>query len=273
MYLYCLVALFSTAAILLQGAQAQVQSRSSSAQTAESQKVVPTVKIKTSAQPIACPGSFPTDLSVTDCRFYWGRRWEQFITGSVTDQAIGGTLFYGAIAQARRSPPEWRGNWEGYGRRIGVRYSQGVAKGAAEIIVGWMMNDDPRHVAYDDDRHFVCKHNDAFGPDNVTIRNAVIARRVVHAVYDTITIRRSTIHGTGCRLPAISRFVGDFASAYGGYPWYRHKENTFPNVGLRAASAFGSAFVPSFYAEFKPEIARTLGAIFRRGRTTSTAKK
>jgi hypothetical protein len=96
-------------------------------------------------------------------------------------------------------------------------------------------------------------------------------QRFGHAWYDVITVRRSTIQGKGRRIPAISRFAGEAAGAYAGYPWYPGAENTFSMVGQRAAGAFGTAVLSSFYTEYKPEITNLLGAVFRRGRQSNSS--
>jgi hypothetical protein len=71
-------------------------------------------------------------------------------------------------------------------------------------------------------------------------------------------------------MPAYSRFTGWAAGAYAGYPWYPAAENTAPKVAERAAGAFGTAALSSFYNEYKPEIARLMGAILQQGRQKTT---
>jgi hypothetical protein len=224
---------------------------------------------------IPCPGTFPTDLTVTDCRFKIGKRFENFANGSLTDQAMAGAAFYGLMAQGLQTPSEWHRTWEGYGLRVGVRYNQAVAKGTAQFLVGWILQDDPRHIGYYDDPGYLRKHvklANGAGESTTTAdwagpvdRHAGL-KRAWHAVYDSITVRHSTRNGLGARIPAFSRFAADFGSAYGGYAWYRGPENTFEKAGLRAAGSLGSELVSSFYTEYKPEIGRALGALFKRGR-------
>jgi hypothetical protein len=220
-----------------------------------------------------CPGAFPTDLTATDCRYNPKQRSLDFVAGSVTDQAILGAVIFGAGAQIIQSPPEWKRTWDGYGRRVGSRYTQQIGKGAAQYLVGLMLKDDPRFLAYHDDPGVLRKHQAAVyalkeGPSSSQNLEALSHdgwQRFGHVWYDVITVRRSTMTGDGRRIPAFSRFAGEFGGAYAGYPWYPASENTFPQVGQRAAGAFGSALLQSFYTEYKPEITNLLGAIFRRG--------
>jgi hypothetical protein len=258
----------------------------------------------TSGQPIpvspppevhVCPGAFPTDLTQTiDCRYTAGQRLLTFVSGSVTDQSMLSAVIYGAGAQIIQSPSQWGRTWEGYGRRVGSRYTQAVGKGAAEYLVGSIMQDDPRFLAYCDDPRVIRSHQDAVRtlssrlvPDADHLPNSEPPghrpapaksldalthdgwQRFGHAWLEVITVRRSSLSGDGARIPAISRFAGEIGGAYAGYPWYPGADNTPTQVGERAAGAFGTAVLSSFYTEYQPEITGLLGAIFRRGQSKS----
>lgn len=227
------------------------------------------------ARPL-CPGGFPTDLSVTSCRYTLGMRRDAFIKNSLTDKAILGAVVFGLGAQIVESPGEWKRTWEGYGKRVGVRYNQAVAAGTAQFLAGFIMNDDPRHISYRNDPHLHAerlaaiskkKRGEATAVDPYAEQpHATVGKRIGHAFFDSLTVRRSSMDGNGPRMPALSRFVGAYASAYGGYAWYAGPENTPKNASLRAAQAFGTDVGASFYTEFEPDIAKLLGAIFKRGR-------
>ncbi len=235
-----------------------------------------------------CPGAFPTDLTQTiDCRYTAKQRVLDFATGSVTDQSILSAAILGAGAQIIKSPSEWGRTWNGYGRRVGSRYTQAIGKGAAVYLTGSILQDDPRFLAYRDDPRVIKRQQDALyaftarqSPGIVTPGYTPAAtqsldaqthdgwQRFGHAWYDVITVRRSSMDGNGRRIPAFSRFAGEFAGAYAGYPWYPSAENKFPQIGEHAAGAFGTALLSSFYTEYKPEITSLLGALFRRGQST-----
>lgn len=219
-----------------------------------------------------CPGAFPTDLTATDCRYTPKQRTLDFVTGSVTDQAILGAVAFGLGAQIIQSPPEWKRTWYGYGMRVGSRYTQAVGKGSAQLLSGFILDDDPRFLAYRSDPAVIRKQQRAVtayaARDSADSADALTHdgwQRFGHAWYDVITERHSTVSGNGLRIPAISRFAGEFGGAYAGYPWYPAAENKFPQVGERAAGAFGTAVLSSFWTEYQPEITNLLGAIFRRG--------
>jgi hypothetical protein len=227
-----------------------------------------------------CPGAFPTDLtanpeSSTGCSYTAPQRTQDFVTGAVTDQPILSATVFGLGAQIIQSPSEWKRTWYGYGMRVGSRYTQAVGKGTAEYITGLMLNDDPRFLAYSNDPGVIRERQNAvraFKEGTGQSRKALDAlthdgwQRFGHAWYDVITVRRSARDGDGRRIPAFSRFAGEIGGAYAGYPWYPGAENKLPQVGERAAGAFGTAVLSSFWTEYQPDITNLLGKIFRRGR-------
>lgn len=220
-------------------------------------------KQKTKDDRIPCPGSFPTDLNVTDCSFKPVMRLENLVTNSLTDRSLGGAAFYSLVAQGFQSPSEWHRTWKGYGLRVGVRYNQAVAKGTAQFLAGSIIHDDPRHVSYDNDPHHYREFkgiSDSPATGALTIPHKQW-KRVWHAVFDSVTVPQSSSDGLGRRLPAFSRFIGDIGSAYGGYAWYPGPENRLPKAAQRAAGSLGSDLASSFYTEYKPEITKILSRV------------
>lgn len=212
--------------------------------------------------PVHCPGSYPGDLTVTTCRFSESQRLDAFVNNSLTDQAILGAALSALISQAQRSPHEWPRTWEGFGQRTGVRYGQSVTKGAVEFALGTLFREDPRHVRYADDP-LVLKS----AKDKGQAVQPAVSRRIGHALLDSVTVRHSRDDGLGTRLPAFSRFGGAFASGYVGRYWYPASVNTPSDIAVRSSSAFAGTFTSSFYNEFKPEVGRLLGWMFKRGKT------
>ena len=217
---------------------------------------------------LICPGSFPTDLTLSNCEYTGRQRLQQWVTTSFTDQAMLGAIVFGTGAEIIRSPSEWPRTWEGLGNRIGVRYTQAAARGSAEFIVGSMLRDDPRHLSYKNDphTHYGTKIKSCSSAEIETISYPEPAHiglnRVGHALLDSVTVLKSEPCGNGRRLPALDRLVGVWAGAYGGYPWYPRTENTFANVSQRAGTAYGSTLMGSFYTEFSPELFSALSKLF-----------
>ena len=214
-----------------------------------------------------CPGGFPTDLTDTDCTYKLKDRALDYVSGSLTDQAVLGAVVFGLGAQIIQSPSEWKRTWEGYGQRVGSRYTQAVGKGTAQFLVGWALQDDPHFLAYRNDPAVIARRREAvrsLGSSQEAL-NHDGWQRFGHAWWDVITVRRSSKDGNGRRIPAFSRFAGQFGGAYAGYPWYPGPENKFLQLGQRTAGAFGTSALSSFYTEYQPEVTRLLGAVLRRG--------
>lgn len=221
---------------------------------------------------LVCPGGFPTDLTATNCEFTPGARLQQWITTSFTDQALLGAVAFGTAAELIRSPSEWPRSWEGLGQRVGVRYTQGAARGSAEYLVGTLLRDDPRHLSYKNDPHthygLKVVSCSASGIETRWYGAAghMALRRIGHPLLDSVTVLHSDPCGNGSRLPALDRLVGIWAGAYAGDPWYPRAENTPQNVGQRAAMAYGTTLLGSFYTEFSPEILREVSRVFSASR-------
>lgn len=205
---------------------------------------------------VVCPGDPAGNLSSKDCSFTMSLRLESFVTGSLTDQAMLGATFFGAVAQVRNDPPEWGRNWTAYGYRVGSRYGQDVGKGVVEFVFGEAMRTDPRHISY--------------ASDPRVTKLPTTSRRIGHAFMDFLTVRQSSAAGDGKALPNIPVFAGAAGSAFVGNLWYPESAKAPGQVALRAGGCLATALGGSFYTEFSPELGRLLGGIFKRGRTPAT---
>lgn len=219
-----------------------------------------------------CPGMPAGDLSQTDCSFTPSLRLEQFVTTSVTDQAMLGAAFFGLMAQFQNNPAEWGRGWEGYGYRVGTRYAQGLAKGLTNYTIGAIMHDDPRNITYASDPAYCLPgpNGNLPGPPCKHVRQTGVSPRIRHVFLNWIAVRHSNVLGDGKRLPNVPLFAGAAASGFVGYAWYPDHLATPQQAGLRASYSLATALGSSFYNEFQPEIGRLLGAIFRRGSTPQT---
>src|SRR5260370_37550351 len=183
-------------------------------------------------------------------------RLEQFVTSSVTDQAMLGATFFSLMAQFRNDPSEWGRGWRGFGYRVGSRYAQNFAKGLTNYGIGALMHADPRHVSYASDPLIPLEK-----------RQSGVAPRIRHAFLDWLTVRRSDTEGRGKRWPNLPMFAGAAASGFVGNTWYPDHLATPQQAGVRASNSLATALASSFYNEFRPEMNRLLAVIFRRGRT------
>jgi len=214
-----------------------------------------------------CPGSFPSDLSVVNCRYLSRDRFQQFITTGLTDQAMLESVTGSLFTQWLKTPGEWPRTWKYYGYRVGASYTQSVGNASAQFIVGAIIHDDPRHVSCDSDP--LLFHNDP-----TTEKPCSRWHRFGHALFDSITVRnsdpgflmkqdlsdplavsnrkdeREQLKKQYHRFPAFSRLAGAYAGAYAQYPWEPGNSNKFGAVSQRAALSFAPTFLGSFYTEY-----------------------
>jgi len=210
-----------------------------------------------------CPGDPAGALGSIDCSFTMTMRLQEFLGGSVTDQAALEAIFFGGFAQWMDSPKEWKQDWTGFGYRVGSRYAQGAAKGLAELAVGAAMRTDPRHVSYlsDPGRVADCE---TIGQVKQRDHSPKVMPRVGHAFLDWVSVRQSSPCNGGKRLPNLPLFAGAAASGFVGNAWYPEELITPGQAGIRASYSLATALGSSFYTEFQPEIGRALGWIFKR---------
>jgi hypothetical protein len=184
----------------------------------------------------------------------------EFLSTSVTDQALAGaTLFGGFASLTHRDPPEWGHDWGSVGRSIGTRYAQNFAKGAANYGVGWVISADPRHLSLSNDPGF---------PRSAPPRTSA---RIGHALFDWVSVRRSAADGNGKRWPNFPLWAGAAASGLVGNAFLPSDRATVKSAVVTASSSLGTALAASFYTEFSPELGRLLGGIFKRGRMPSAS--
>lgn len=207
-----------------------------------------------------CPGSFPSDLTIVNCRYTARDRLQQFVTTGITDQAMVLSVTGSLFTQAIKTPGEWPRTWKYYGYRVGSSYTQSVGNATAQLIVGSLLRDDPRHVQCERDPLLY-----GIQPAASATFHCTNMRRFGHALLDSITVRKSTeglrptddearfkaqLKSKYKRIPAISRLVGVYAGAYSQYPWEPRSANTFGAVSQRAALSFAPTFLGSFYTEY-----------------------
>jgi hypothetical protein len=226
----------------------------------QSASTVPAMQGQLAVPRRTCPGDPAGNLASIDCNFTPSQRREQFVTGSVTDQALLGAVFFGSVAQLMDDPAEWKKDWTGLGERIGARYAQNFTKGLTEYAFSAMLYTDPRHVSYANDPR-VGNHKLGVKP------------RIGHAFMDFLSVRRSSQNGDGRALPNVPLFAGAAASGFVGYAWYPDRLATPQEAARRASFSLGTALAASFYTEFQPEVGRLLGAIFKRGRAPKVPAK
>lgn len=132
-----------------------------------------------------------------------------------------------AYGQFLDSPHIYHTGLAEFQRRYEIHYAYRGARTTAELIVGYLHNEDPRF-----------RRSIAHGfwrRTNSSIRNVLISP-----------------DADGNARVAYAPIAGAFGSAFTASMLYRHSE-TLPNTLEHAAAVYSFYFVRSFYQEFKPE--------------------
>jgi len=220
----------------------------------------------------SCPGDEPGALGSYDCNFTMKARTEQFVSSSLTDQALLGATFFGTVAQIRHDPEEWKQDWGGFGYRVGSRYAQNLTKGLTQFTFGMILKTDPRHLSYINDPGRIPDRDCAKDQPTSTGQDRApkVGPRIGHAFLDWATARQSSLCGGGRRLPNIPMFAGAAASGFIGNLWYPDRLATPGEAGLRELLTRHCAIRQFLYRVSACEVGRLLGAILKRGKTPKT---
>lgn len=159
----------------------------------------------------------------------------------VSGTGLFGAAFFAAIAQWQDSPKEWPLGAEGYGRRLGTRYAQGLAKSTGTFLAGAVNHEDPRHYP-----------SEAAGNQKPSF-----GRRLGHAILRTVWTQRDS----GGHFIAMSTIGGAFSSGFIGRAWTPDRQNTLGQAMIRTGTAFGGNLASSIFAEFQPDLAGISGKI------------
>ena len=172
---------------------------------------------------------------------------DRLLTGS----AVFGAAFFGAMAQLRNDPSEWPQGADGFGRRFGTRYTQGMAKSTGAFLVGTLNHEDPRRHA---PRIPGCSHNHA-GKSGFLARTGDALLRTVWTHRDNCT--------DGI---AFSNFAGALSSGFVGRAWLPDRNNSIGRAFGRSGTAFGGDVGASLFSEFQGDLSGFFGRMFGSGK-------
>jgi len=173
---------------------------------------------------------------------------DQLLTGS----ALFGAAFFAGIAQLQNDPSEWPQGADGFGRRFGVRYAQGMAKSTGSFLFGALDHEDPR--AHPPANLFCASHD--HGPKTgFWPRTGSALLRVVWVHRDNCT--------DGI---AFSHIAGALSSGFIGMAWTPPPGNTIGQAFARSGTAFGGDVAASVFSEFQSDIFGVVSRLFGRGK-------
>lgn len=138
--------------------------------------------------------------------------------------AIGPALGAG-IGQWEDEPPAWGEGAEGYGRRIASGMARHLISESIRAGVAAADGEDPRYHRSDER---------GFWP------------RTRHVIVETVTSQTAS----GARIPAFSRFAGDYGAAFISNTWYPANRATVGYALRRGSSSFGASFGFHLFEEF-----------------------
>lgn len=160
--------------------------------------------------------------------------------------AIFGAAFFGGIAQWQNSPPEWPQGMEGFGRRFGTRYVQGMAKSTGTFLVAAAAHEDLR---------------DQRPPCDGTVYSGWhrFGRTLLGSFYGFKDQTVSASPKTSCRNKLlISRVAGALSSGFVGMAWTPDNSNTVSKALVRSATALGGTVGETVWAEYKGDALKLL---------------
>jgi hypothetical protein len=208
-----------------------------------------------------CPGGFPSDLTRLNCLYTQRQRSIDWVTSSLTDEAMlnsaGAAL--GAFMFAD-SPTTWPRTGLGYLRDWRASYLSGMANGTTQYLLNSAFNFDPEHVSCRTGyfiRHESLQTLDPDDPDAPVDQSSLLQKaldhdctvpwRIFHVILDTVATRKSTPMGRAILSWPSPRIVGAFAGAFAESPWEPPADNSTQEILTRAGE---SLIVPAIGALF-----------------------
>lgn len=152
-------------------------------------------------------------------------------------QSLTGGLFSAGFGTWRNRPPEYGTQWEGFGKRYGMRLTGTITSNAMEASLGALWGEDPRYFRAPADGKF--------------------GRRVGHAVKSAFLARDRN----GNTMPAYARYAAITGSNFLSNTWRVSGESRAQDAASRIAFGFMGRVIGNAFEEFWPDVKRKL---FRR---------
>ncbi len=182
---------------------------------------------------------------------YWGG---ELFTGS----AFFGAALFGAVGEWRHKPPEWPQGFDGFGRQLGTRYTQGMVKSTATFVAGIATREDPRPkpppLARIDSSRFGCRPS--------TSIKGRLGQSLLRVVWNACESR-----------PAPARAMGSFASGFVGLAWAPPSQDKVSSALVNSGTAFAGYIGASVFSEFQTDLFGLLGKMFPTGKPQAASNR
>jgi hypothetical protein len=149
-------------------------------------------------------------------------------------QTLSGGLFSAGFGTWRNRPPEYGTQWEGFGKRYGMRLTGTATSNAMEAGLGALWGEDPRYFRAGADRKF--------------------GGRVGHAVRSAFLARDRN----GNTMPAYARYGAIAGSNFLSNTWRVSSESSAQDAVSRIGLGFLGRVIGNAVEEFWPDVKKKL---------------
>lgn len=152
-----------------------------------------------------------------------------FARSTAGPASLAGGIISSGFGTGLDDPHEYRGTWEGFGKRYAMRLSGISTSKAMEAGLGTLWGEDPRYVR---------------DPD------APFGARVWNVVRMTFVARRrdATLH------PGYARYAAISGSNFLSNTWREPSESGLGHAGIRIVEGFGARMAGNAFSEFWPDL-------------------
>jgi len=151
-----------------------------------------------------------------------------------TPSAIFGSLASAGLSQLRNSNPEFGQGMLGYSKRAGPKYAEGMAKATGEYVSAWVFRENPKPPT-----------------------SQCSSWHRVFCAAGSLVVKRNS---SGELRPVFSKVLGAASDGFVGTEWYA--DDSWKVAVRRSGVSFATSLVYREFAEFQPEIFRTVGKLF-----------
>jgi hypothetical protein len=172
---------------------------------------------------------FPTSSSSSDQPITARQRADWFALSTFGPESLAGGVISAGWGTLFNRPREYGTQWDGFGKRYGLRLTGVSVSNAMEASIGAIWGEDPRYVR---------SRSESFGG------------RVGHVVKMTFVAH----HRQGQVRPAYARYIAIPGNNFISNAWRTESEATVGNASLRTVLGFVGRMSGNAFQEFWPDV-------------------